>query len=146
MRVLSGRNPVKSDTRLGLHNGNCVYARSNLTPRAAKRSRLGVFTIGCPNVPISSLRSSAMMSSTFGRRGDGCWAAAGKAVNSNTVRDEVMPRAWAAEPYTLRAFLRAFISPLFLDWSVGWIHVVDRERADAVNLDERVPLRCRVVR
>ena len=42
---MSGRRPVSSDTRLGLHNGNCVYARSNRTPRDARRSMFGVLTM-----------------------------------------------------------------------------------------------------
>src|SRR5262249_48574269 len=51
---------------LGLHNGNWLYARSNRTPRFARRSRFGVFTIGWPYVPKSLLRSSEMISRTFG--------------------------------------------------------------------------------
>ena len=37
-----------SETRLGLHSGNWVYARSKRTPRAASRSMFGDLTIGCP--------------------------------------------------------------------------------------------------
>ena len=42
--VAFGRCPVRNEDRLGLHNGDRLYARSNLTPRAASLSMFGVRT------------------------------------------------------------------------------------------------------
>ena len=46
--LVSGRRPLKKETRLGLQSGYWAYARSNLTPRAASRSIWGVFATGSP--------------------------------------------------------------------------------------------------
>ena len=66
-----GRRPVRSDERLGLHNGYWVYARSNLTPRAASLSMFGERT-GAPYTPRSLFRSSAMRKSTLSRDAWAC--------------------------------------------------------------------------
>lgn len=46
--VVSGRFPVRNEVRLGLQTGYWQYARSNRTPRAARRSMLGDLTWSSP--------------------------------------------------------------------------------------------------
>ena len=40
--VVLGRRPVMKLWRVGLHHGNCVYARVKVRPRLASASTLGV--------------------------------------------------------------------------------------------------------
>src|SRR5688500_19327237 len=60
--------------RDGLHIGAWQWALVKVTPRAARRSRFGVFACGCPpSGPTQSFRSSTAMKRTLG------WSAAATA-------------------------------------------------------------------
>ena len=61
MPVVDGRSPVMTEVREGLHSGDWQWALVNSVPRAASRSRFGVFTIGWPAQPMASLRCSSEM-------------------------------------------------------------------------------------
>src|SRR6476661_7063493 len=79
--------PLKADAREGEHTGETVYVVAKRTPSPAIRSRLGVFTMGCPAQCMTSCRySSAISQRMLGRARPPVWAAARPAAPSISSR------------------------------------------------------------
>src|SRR5688572_19288876 len=93
MPELNGCRPLNTAARDGQHSGAAHCAFEKITPRAARRSMLGVRVCGCPfRKPTQSFKSSTAMNRMFGRSVSAAWTQV--ALKRTSSRKELICFMW----------------------------------------------------